>query len=250
MLLSFRLTAVNLSLGTVCIQNLTLRMSKTLSDNQRTIVAFGDSVSWGCVPDSVNLKTMIFKRFDRGIRWVGVLQSELGRNYHVIEEALNGRTTVFDDPLLPGRNGQTYLLPCLLSHYPLDLVIIMLGTNDLKPHLGLQAAPIAKGMRNLIKDVKNSGCGFNGVIPEILVICPPSIVEGRGLLANSFIGSQAIAEELAENYKQVAQLEDCHFFNAGDFVAVSEADGIHLDAESNKILGKAVTKKVIDIFSG
>ncbi len=225
-------------------------MSRILPDNQRNIVAFGDSITWGCVPNSVNLKTMVFKRFDRDIRWPGVLQSELSRNYRVIEEALNGRTTVFDDPLLPGRNGQTYLLPCFLSHYPLDLVIIMLGTNDLKPHLGLQAAPIAKGMRNLINDVKNSGCGFNGVTPKILVICPPSIVEGRGLLANSFIGSQGIAEELAENYKQVAQLEDCHFLNAGDFVTVSEADGIHLDAESHKILGKAVTKKVIGIFSG
>ncbi|MEM0967196.1 MAG: SGNH/GDSL hydrolase family protein [Verrucomicrobiota bacterium] len=217
--------------------------------NQRTILTYGDSITWGCVPDSVNLKTMVFGRFDHDERWTGVLQSELGYDYRVIEEGLNGRTTVFDDPLLPGRNGQSYLLPCLLSHSPLDMVILMLGTNDLKPHLGLQAAPIAKGMRNLVKDVKNSGCGHNGSSVEILVMAPPPIVEGRGLLANSFIGSQRIAERLAEHYAQIAQLEDCHFVDAGGSIEVSEADGLHPDAEGHRILGKAVAEKVVEIFS-
>jgi lysophospholipase L1-like esterase len=215
---------------------------------QRTILAFGDSITWGCVPDSVNLKTMSFERFDRDERWGGVLESVLGSDYRVIEEGLNGRTTVFDDPLLPGRNGQAYLQPCLLSHSPMDMLILMLGTNDLKPHLGLQAAPIAKGMRNLIKDVKNSECGYKGRSVEILIIAPPPIVEGRGLLANSFIGSQRIAEERAENYAQVAHLEDCHFLSAADYIQVSEADGIHPDAEGQKKLGKAVAEKVVEIF--
>lgn len=220
-----------------------------MPEKQRTILAYGDSITWGCVPDSVNLKTMMFERFDRDERWSGVLQSVLGVNYRIVEEGLNGRTTVFDDPLLPGRNGQTYLLPCLLSHAPMDMVILMLGTNDLKPHLGLQAAPIAKGVRNLIKEVKNSGCGYNGGRVEILLMAPPPIVEGRGLLAKSFTGSQRIAEELAENYAQVAELESCHFVDAGDIIEVSEADGIHPDAEGHRLLGKAVAEKVVEIFS-
>ncbi|MEM6580358.1 MAG: SGNH/GDSL hydrolase family protein [Pseudomonadota bacterium] len=220
-----------------------------MPEKQRTILAYGDSITWGCVPDSVNLKTMTFERFDQDERWSGVLQSALGPDYRIIEEGLNGRTTVFDDPLLPGRNGQTYLLPCLLSHAPLDMVILMLGTNDLKPHLGLQAAPIAKGVRNLIKDVKNSSCGYTGSSVEILLVAPPPIVEGRGLLANSFSGSQRIAEELAENYAQVAQLEDCYFVDAGDVIEVSKADGIHPDAEGHRLLGEVIAKKVVEVFS-
>ncbi|MBV9246759.1 MAG: hydrolase, partial [Methylobacteriaceae bacterium] len=89
------------------------------------IVVFGDSNSWGCEPQ-------VFKRFPPGVRWPTVMKRELGANYDLIEEALNGRTTVWDDPIEPHRSGIAYLTPCLLSHAPLDLVIIALGCNDLK----------------------------------------------------------------------------------------------------------------------
>lgn len=219
-----------------------------MADGKKTVLLFGDSQTWGCIPDSVDLKTMVFGRYDQDTRWGGVLQARLGAEYRVIEEALNGRTTVFDDPLLPGRNGQTYLYPCLLSHYPLDLVVIMLGTNDLKPHLGLGAAAIAKGVRNLIKDVKGAGCGINGTCPEILLMAPPPIVEGLGKLASSFMGAQGISEELGQNYALIAELEDCHFLRAGNVVAVSKADGLHLDAAACRALGEAVAAKVREIF--
>ncbi|MEM8844821.1 MAG: hypothetical protein AAGB35_07230, partial [Pseudomonadota bacterium] len=105
----------------------------------KNILVYGDSQSWGFVPGAADLKAMHFQRYDFSTRWPGRLQQLMGEDCRIIEENLCGRTTIFDDPILPDRNGLTYLPPCLLSHQPLDLVIIMLGSNDLKPHLGLKA---------------------------------------------------------------------------------------------------------------
>ena len=115
----------------------------------RHVLIYGDSNTWGYIPVSRS-------RYDGDTRWPGVLQKILGKGYRVIEEGLNGRTTVLEDPLQKGRNGSTYLLPCLESHRPLDLVVIMLGTNDMKHRYGVSAEEIAMGMEVLIKIVKNS----------------------------------------------------------------------------------------------
>ncbi|MCL1125665.1 SGNH/GDSL hydrolase family protein [Shewanella surugensis] len=210
----------------------------------KTILIYGDSITWGCIPNGVDLKTMIFQRYKQTERWSGQLQTLLGDNVRVIEEGLNGRTTVFDDPLLPDRNGFKYLSPCLLSHQPIDLVIMMLGSNDLKGHLGLQATDVAKGMRNLVKLVKLSNVGPKGGVPQILVISPPSIRDGIGLFSSSFLGAETKSQALAENYGWVCEFEECHFFDSNQVIHSSQVDGVHLDKVQNTVLAKALLPEI------
>ena len=96
----------------------------------KTILCYGDSNTYGLKPDSS-------QRYPRDVRWTGILQKKLGEDYYVIEEGLSGRTTLWDDPIEEHKNGKTYLLPCLESHSPINLVVLMLGTNDLKTRFSL-----------------------------------------------------------------------------------------------------------------
>ncbi len=142
----------------------------------REILVFGDSNTWGYNPHTK-------ARYPEEHRWPCVLQRELGEEYHIIAEGLNGRTTVWDDPLEGGaiKNGSRYLPACLQSHMPLDLVIIMLGTNDLKHRFSLTAFDIANGAGVLVELVRASGCGRGegelgvGKAPPVLLIAPPSL---------------------------------------------------------------------------
>lgn len=214
----------------------------------KTILIYGDSLTWGFIPNGVDLKTMIFQRYHQSERWSGQLQTLLGDKVQVIEEGLNGRTTVFDDPLLPYRNGFKYLTPCLLTHNPICLVMIMLGSNDLKAHLGLQATDVASGMRDLIKLVKLSNVGPEGKTPQILIICPPAIRDGLGVFASSFLGAEKKSYELAENYHWVCEFEECHFFDSNLVVHSSQVDGIHLDKSDNSLLAKALSVEIKKIM--
>ena len=133
----------------------------------KTVLCFGDSNTWGYDP-------LTRERFDRDTRWPGVLRNELGEGYLVLEEGLNGRTTVWDDPIDgTHKNGSRYLLPCLESHAPLDLVVIMLGTNDLKRRFGVPAEDIARGAARLVGIVRQSMCGPRGDAPQVLLVAPP-----------------------------------------------------------------------------
>ncbi|WP_298769619.1 SGNH/GDSL hydrolase family protein [uncultured Shewanella sp.] len=214
----------------------------------KSILIYGDSLTWGFVPNEFDAKTMICKRYSREERWGEQLAGLLGQEYHVVIEGLNGRTTVFDDPLLPGRNGLTYLLPCLLSHHPIDLVIIMLGSNDLKRHLSLEAADVAFGMRNLIFQIKQANVGPQGKAPQILIICPPIIQDGVGVFAASFMGAQRKSHDLAEHYRMVAELEECGFFDSNHIIHSSLLDGVHLDREQNKLLSEALVPEINKIL--
>ena len=112
----------------------------------KTILCYGDSNTYG-------LKSDLVSRYPRNVRWTGILQEKLGSEYYVIEEGLGGRTTVWDDPVEDYKNGKKYLLPCLDSHKPLDLVIIMLGTNDLKSRFSVTPFDIGASMENLVKTI-------------------------------------------------------------------------------------------------
>ena len=136
----------------------------------RTILCYGDSNTWGYDPETG-------ERFPEDVRWPGVLRTKLGDDYRVIEEGLSGRTTVWDDPIEGvHKNGRTYLGPCLESHKPVDLVTLMLGTNDLKTRFGSSASDIAQGAAQLSEMVSRSGCGPGGGAPVVLLISPA----GRG----------------------------------------------------------------------
>ena len=128
----------------------------------KTILCYGDSNTWGYDPATE-------ERYPLEARWVSVLARELGSDYHVIPEGLNGRTTVWPDPWEgEHKSGKTYLIPCLESHYPIDLVVMMLGTNDLKHRFGLSAWDIARGAQTLVEMIQRSEFGPYGGAPEVL----------------------------------------------------------------------------------
>ena len=216
----------------------------------KTVLCYGDSNTWGSAtvarPDG---------RYGYDERWPGVLSHRLGSGWLVIEEGLPGRTTVSDDPVEgTDRNGRSYLTPCLQSHRPLDLVVIMLGTNDLKIRFNKPAAEIAAGVGALVDDVRTAGVGpgesvgRDGAVPEILVIAPPPTRENLKDRADMFQDAPAKSKRLAETYGRMAAEKKVHFLDAGSVIESSEVDGFHLDPEAHQALGQAVADKIVEIF--
>lgn len=206
----------------------------------KTILCYGDSNTWGCNPANE-------ERFGLDVRWPGILRTTLGNGYWVIEEGLSGRTTVWDDPIEGDKNGKTQLPAILYSHRPLDLVIIMLGTNDLKMRFSVPACDIASGAGILVDIVNKSDCGPYSSAPQVLLIAPPPIATLTGFAA-MFEGAEAKSKLFAQEYERVAKLKGCHFLDAGSVIVSSEQDGIHFDAPEHDKLGRAVAEKVRQIF--
>lgn len=208
----------------------------------KNILCYGDSNTWGYRPG--NAWTFALSapgRYAPHERWPGVLRAELGEDYTVIEEGLPGRTTVFDDPLEQHRNGKTYLIPCLDTHSPLDLVVIMLGTNDLKQHFSLSAYEIATGAAILVGVVQSSGTGPDGSPPEVLLMSPPEVRDTGGDEASQlFDGAVRKSRQLAEYYRQVAAEYACGFLDTSQIITTSDEDGIHLGVHEHTELGIAV----------
>jgi lysophospholipase L1-like esterase len=205
----------------------------------RTIVCFGDSNTHGANPDGSG-------RHSREVRWPRVMAAALGDGYEVIEEGLNGRCTVWDSPLTAGRNGLTYLEPCLLSHAPVDLVIIMLGTNDLKRIYGVTAAEIAIGAARLVDVAKGSLSGPADTTPRVLLVSPVplgEITEKAELWG--FGESRAESQRLASMYRLVATDLDVGYFDAGSVAQTHPDDGVHLDAAACARLGAAMATAAV-----
>lgn len=211
----------------------------------RTILCYGDSNTYGRDPETK-------KRYPRTIRWPGVLQQCLGEGYHVIEEGLNGRTTVWDDPVRGDRhkrNGAMYLVPCLESHAPLDLVILMLGTNDLKAKFSVTAVDIAQSVEALVEIIRAGGCGPKEGPPEILLMAPPPLGQLTEY-AETFIGGVEKSRKLGGYYREVADAHGCRFLDAGTVITASPRDGLHFDPEGHRKLGARVAGMVADILGG
>ena len=211
----------------------------------RTIVCFGDSNTHGANPSGHGKDAAGPKRLPRSVRWPRVMEAALGDGYDVIEEGLNGRCTIWDSEIEPGRNGLDYLLPCLLSHAPVDLVTIMLGTNDLKSVYANSAADIACGAARLVDVARGSLAGPNGSPPEVLLVSPVPLGE---ITARSemwgFGDALATSRELARMYAIVAEDHGASFFDAGSVAAVHPDDGVHLDAAACASLGAAMADAV------
>jgi lysophospholipase L1-like esterase len=203
----------------------------------KTILCYGDSNTWGMVPMTAVTDS---DRHPLPDRWPSVLAGELGSDFQVIAEGLNGRTTVLDDPI-DGvhKNGRRHLLPCLESHAPLAAVVLMLGTNDLKARFHLPAADIASGAGQLVRMITGEVRGQKGLAPKVLLISPPQ-VGPLSLFAEMFAGAPEKSERLAARYQAVARMLDCHFLDAAAHVVASPTDGIHLDASQHQVLGQAV----------
>jgi lysophospholipase L1-like esterase len=205
------------------------------------ILCYGDSNTWGCIP--VTAEDEPPRRLPPDERWPGVLRRELGAGHWVVEEGLNARTTVLDDESEPHRNGLALLLPALLTHQPLDLVVLLLGTNDLKAQYDVSAREIADGAGRLVDEVRGSGCGPGGRAPAALLVCPPPLGP-LDLFADVFAGGPGKSRELAAAYGAVASARGCPFLDAGAHVRPSEADGLHLDREAHAALGAAIADVV------
>ncbi len=207
----------------------------------KTVLCYGDSNTWGYDPTTAD-------RFDRDTRWPGVLRQEFGDGYVVIEEGLNGRTTVWEDPIEGYKNGKEYLVPCLESHKPLDLVVIMLGTNDLKKRFSLSAFDIAYSAGVLVDVVKKSEAGRGGGAPKVLLVCPPPVGKLTEF-AEMFEGAGEKSRKLPEWFARVAEEQGCELMEAGEVVTASDLDGIHFEAGEHRNLGKAVAVAVKQILT-
>ncbi len=201
------------------------------------IVAFGDSNTWGYNPSQG-------MRFAPDVRWTGIMAREFGADHRVIEEGLNGRTTVFADPIEPDRRGSDYLPPCLRSHAPLDLLIIALGCNDMKARFNVSAGEIASGAERLVLRAKNENVGPDGGPPKILLVAPPPLAKLSGF-DDMFRGAKEKALVLPARYREIAERHKIGFVDAGQFIRCSDLDGIHFEADQHAILGQAMAQAVL-----
>lgn len=206
----------------------------------KTVLCYGDSNTYGYVPETG-------LRYPRDIRYTGRLQLLLGDEYTVIEEGCNGRTTIHDDPVDGWKNGLDYLRPCLSSHKPIDILILMLGSNDLKASFHLTAEEIAEGAGVLVRVIKEFTAEKQGFVPKIILVSPPEI--GGGIRTSPFYGAfsdDAIerSKQFPEFYKNVADSEGCIFFDAARYIYPSETDSLHLTPEGHKILAAELCKLV------
>jgi lysophospholipase L1-like esterase len=209
------------------------------------ILVYGDSLTWGIVPNTR-------KRLPFEERWPGILENKLnefGLRVRLIEDCLNGRRTVWDDPVKPGRKGIDGLAQRMEMHSPLALVILMLGTNDFQfSHPYNNAWSAAEGIAALVHEIREAPIEPGMPVPPILVICPPPICTPKGPLAPKFAGSEQRCAGLPDAYRAVASDLGCHFFDAASVTTSSRVDGIHLDADQHLSLGRAWADVVAPIL--
>lgn len=207
-----------------------------------TILCYGDSNTFGTNPGG--------GRWDIDQRWTGLLSAMLGPSYRIIEEGLGGRTTVFDDPLEPKRNGLEYLPVSLQSHRPLDLVILSLGTNDCKSLNNANERIIAKGLEKLVATVRNHPYGPGYPIPQVLVISPIHIGDDieSSIFASFDKSSAALSKRLADPIRVMAEQQHVHFFDAATVASSSPIDQLHMDKESHASLAQALLPLILACF--
>jgi lysophospholipase L1-like esterase len=212
----------------------------------RTLVCFGDSNTYGSTP---SLARGGGRRYAVERRWPGVLRKRLGVAWEVVEEGQPGRTTVRDDPIDGVHKSGLRALPiCLESHMPIDVVIIMLGTNDLKHRFAATAGDIADSIEVLVRAVKRSEAGPAGSAPAVLVVSPAPIQE-VDRLGEMFRGGSEKSRRFGELIGDVARRCNVAFLDAGKIVESSAVDGIHLDSEAHRALGLALARIVETMFS-
>jgi len=194
---------------------------------------------------------MTRKRLEFDQRWPGVMENQLNvlkRKVRVIEDCLNGRRTVWDDPFKPGRNGLEGLAQRVEIHSPLALVILMLGTNDFQSMHPHNAWHSAQGIAALVAAIRQAPIEPGMPVPPVLIVAPPPIDVPKGPIAPKFAGGEHKCIGLAGAYREVATLFDCHFFDAGSVTSASRVDGIHLDADQHLLLGNAMVDVVTTLL--
>ena len=204
----------------------------------RTIVCFGDSNTYGYYPTEDERG---YGRFDETQRWPRLLQDRLGKEYLILEEGLCGRTTAFDDPLRESMNGLNAIYPGLMCHEPVDLLIVMLGTNDVKERLGLEAKDIGQGMKRLLQKAASLPA-WGGGEPNILLMAPPVIREDWNPDYSRKSG------ELVPEYRSLAAENGWHFLDVGQYGRFNEKDHMHLTLESHRRLAERLCHLVPELI--
>ena len=203
----------------------------------KNILCFGDSNTFASHP--------LGGRHPYHIRWTGRMQTLLGGDYRVIEEGLGGRTTVYEDQIAPGRNGRPALPAAIATHNPIDLIIIMLGTNDLKEQYNATAWDLGKAMEELMRIVDTFPYAPHYQKPQVLLVSPIHVSEGVEETFGCFTNAAADrSKKLAAIYKPVAEAYGAHFFDASLVARPSREDRLHMDSESHLALGEALAQQV------
>lgn len=204
------------------------------------VLLYSDSLSWGIVPGSR-------VRLPFSARWAGVMEHGLharGQDVRIIEDCLNGRTTVLDDPVRPGRNGLHGLAQRIEAHSPLALVILMLGTNDFQATFEHTAQDAARGIARLVDTIRQAPIEPGISVPPLLIVVPPAIEAPAGTMAGKFAGAEKKCAGLAHAYREVALALSCPLFDANTVTSASRVDGIHLDVDQHLVLGRAMAQTV------
>jgi lysophospholipase L1-like esterase len=207
----------------------------------KRILCFGNSNTWGYTPGTG-------ERLEYSSRWTGIIAQSLHEKYHIIEEGLNGRTIAWDDPTHEGRNGLKYLLPCLETHRPLDIIIVFLGTNDLKNYFNGSIQDIVDNMDKMIKIIKDSqyGYGFDSIPPQILLLSIPHILK-INRQDSSFINAREKSIQLTTKYRDIALNNHINFLDITATIKPSPIDGVHLNKENHQKLAQLLIQKIKEI---
>lgn len=208
------------------------------------ILCYGDSNTYGYNPNPYSY------RYPYDKRWTSILQSKLGPDYVVSPEGLNGRTTAYDRPGAPWKNGKSGLIYSLVTHKPLDIVVLMLGTNDCLADLGLTADDIAAGMESLVEIVEKMTPETQTYVPEIIIVAPGAIradFRGRPFEAELDDGSVRKAREIAPLYEKIAKKHGCRFIDATESAEVSEFDSMHLSEKGHMKLAELIYSEICEL---
>ncbi len=206
-----------------------------------TILCYGDSLTWGSDPGKPGI------RHGAAHRWPDVMAAELGSGFRVIADGMRGRTTAYDEHLADcDRNGVRLLPSALYVQAPVDIVVLMLGVNDLKPHIAGTAMAAKQGMRRLVQIVHGHAQGLvTGHRAKALIVAPPKVIETENdEMAAMFAGAPEEAAHVAGHYAELAAEKGAAFFDAGRIAEASPLDGVHLDAENTAKIGRALAPVV------
>ena len=209
------------------------------------ILIYGDSLTWGIIPGTR-------QRLAAERRWPSVLEQNLrqrGSDVRIVEDCLNGRRTVWDDPFKPGRNGLVGLEQRIEVNSPLPLVILMLGTNDFQSVHQNAAWQSSQGIAALVRATRRAPIEPGMPVPRVLIVAPPPIRTPAGEMTQKFAGGAEKGAGVSEAYQRVASELDCAFFDAGRVIHTSEIDGVHLDADQHEVLGRELAPVVSQLLN-
>jgi len=214
-------------------------MARTVKD-PISVLCFGDSLTWGFNPQDKS-------RYGHDIRWTRLLQKDLGDGFYVVEDGVNGRTTVFEDPVRGDKNGLAHLGTARKTHMPVDILIVMLGTNDLQDRFAMSAGAIGRAMGRLLFAATQPTDDVEGRAPKVLLMAPPplgdfDVTDYTDIYSNAHGGAQS--RLLAGVYARLAEEYGVAFFDTGTVISVSPVDGIHFEAEPQAALAAAIAEKV------